>query len=152
MLRRVVEIAGVTVAAGRSWPVLAPTGMAHADPVATVKGARTQRMSDANLGSHQEGWYNVGDKVTLVCSKRGQNVKGFFGFNIPGGWDNLWYQTSDEHFVADVDIETGAQRRDGHLRRQPANRPPAAAQPPAGFPPSSQTPPDSRSATASASH
>lgn len=22
-------------------------------------------------------------------------------------WDNLWYKTSDNHFVADVDIETG---------------------------------------------
>jgi hypothetical protein len=34
-------------------------------------------------------------------------VKGFFSFNIPGGWDNLWYKTSDGNFVADVDIETG---------------------------------------------
>jgi len=79
---------------------------AHADPTATVK-VKTQRMSDANLGSHQDGWYNPGDRVTLVCSRRGQPVKGFFSFNIPGGWDNLWYQTSDGHFVADVDIETG---------------------------------------------
>lgn len=23
-----------------------------------------------------------------------------------GGWDNLWYKTSDNHYVADVDIET----------------------------------------------
>ena len=46
--------------------------------------------------------------MTLVCSKRGQPVKGFFSFNIPnGGWDNLWYKTSDGNFVADVDIETG---------------------------------------------
>ena len=80
---------------------------AHADPVATVK-ARTQRMSDANLNSHQNGWYSPGEKLTLVCSKRGQAVKGFFSFNIPnGGWDNLWYKTSDNSFVADVDIETG---------------------------------------------
>jgi surface antigen len=34
-------------------------------------------------------------------------VKGFFSFNIPGGWDDLWYKTSDNHYVADVDIETG---------------------------------------------
>ena len=79
---------------------------AHADASATVK-ARTQRMSDANLNSGQDGWYNPGDHLTLVCSKRGQPVKGFFSFNIPGGWDNLWYKTSDGHFVADVDIETG---------------------------------------------
>lgn len=64
-------------------------------------------MSDANLGSQQNGWYNPGDQLTLVCSRRGQNVKGFFSFNIPGGFDNLWYKTSDGNFVADVDIETG---------------------------------------------
>jgi hypothetical protein len=84
--------------------VVAPT--AGADAGATVK-AQTQRMSDANLGSHQDGSYNAGDQLTLVCSKRGQAVKGFFSFNIPGGWDDLWYKTSDGHFVADVDIETG---------------------------------------------
>ncbi len=80
---------------------------AWADPIATVK-ARTQRMSDASLNSQQEGWYNPGDKLTLVCSERGEPVKGFFSFNIPnGGWDNLWYRTSDNNFVPDVDIETG---------------------------------------------
>lgn len=79
---------------------------AHADSSGTVK-AKTQRMSDANLGSQQNGWYNPGERVSLVCSKRGQPVKGFFSFNIPGGWDNLWYKTSDGNFVADVDIETG---------------------------------------------
>lgn len=83
------------------------TGVAHADSSATVK-TRTQRMSEANLNSHQNGWYNAGDHLTLVCSRRGQAVKGFFSFNIPnGGWDNLWYRTSDGNFVADVDIETG---------------------------------------------
>lgn len=82
----------------------APT--AYADAPATVK-ARTQRMSDASLNSTQDGWYNPGDQLVLVCSKRGQRVKGFFSFNIPGGWDDLWYKTSDGHFVADVDIETG---------------------------------------------
>lgn len=80
---------------------------ALADASATVK-ARTQRMSDANLSSAQNGWYNPGDHLTLVCSQRGQAVKGFFSFNEPnGGWDNLWYKTSDGNFVADVDIETG---------------------------------------------
>ncbi|NMN95100.1 hypothetical protein [Antrihabitans stalactiti] len=64
-------------------------------------------MTDASLQSRQEGWYNVGDQLTLSCSKHGQKVKGYFSFNIPGGWDDLWYQTSDGHFVADVDIETG---------------------------------------------
>ncbi|AGB22169.1 hypothetical protein Mycsm_01780 [Mycobacterium sp. JS623] len=83
------------------------TGAAHADASATVK-THTQRMSDANLNSQQNGWYNAGDHLTLVCSRRGQAVKGYFSFNIPnGGWDNLWYKTSDGNFVADVDIETG---------------------------------------------
>ncbi|GAA2420938.1 hypothetical protein GCM10009856_33600 [Mycolicibacterium llatzerense] len=84
--------------------VVAP---AHADASATVK-VRTQRMTDANLGSGQDGWYNAGDRVTLTCWKRGQPVKGYFSFNIPnGGWDNLWYRSADNHYVADVDIETG---------------------------------------------
>jgi hypothetical protein len=49
-------------------------------------------MSDANLTSGQNGWYNAGDHLTLICSRRGQPVKGYFRFNIPnGGWDNLWY-------------------------------------------------------------
>lgn len=95
------------IAAGLVLPSLVFATPAHADPVATVK-ARTQRMSDASLSAQQNGWYNPGDKVTLVCSKRGQAVKGFFSFNIPnGGWDNLWYRTSDNNYVADVDIETG---------------------------------------------
>jgi hypothetical protein len=65
-------------------------------------------MSDANLQSRQDGWYDKGQKLTLLCSKRGQAVKGYFSFNIPnGGWDNLWYKVSDNMFVADVDIETG---------------------------------------------
>ncbi|MHA7666824.1 hypothetical protein [Mycolicibacterium sp. HS_4_1] len=85
-------------------PLLAPA--AHADPVATVMD-KTQRMTEPNLSSHQDGWYSPGDRLTLVCSRRGQQVKGHFSFNIPGGWDNLWYRTSDGHFVADVDIETG---------------------------------------------
>ena len=80
---------------------------ALADASATVK-AKTQRMSAASLTSGQTGWYNPGDRITLVCSTRGQAVKGFFSFNIPnGGWDNLWYKTSDGNYVADVDIETG---------------------------------------------
>lgn len=101
---RIARIAPAVLIALLASPMVAAP--AHADPVATVK-ARTQRMSEPNLGSHQDGWYNPGDRVTLTCSQRGQQVKGFFSFNIPGGWDNLWYKTSDGHFVADVDIETG---------------------------------------------
>jgi surface antigen len=86
---------------------LAVAAPASADGVGTVK-ARTQRMSDPTLNSHQDGWYDVGQQLTLSCSTRGQATKGYFSFNIPnGGWDNLWYKTSDGHFVSDVDIETG---------------------------------------------
>lgn len=92
--------------AGVAAPTLLVAAPAHADAVGTVK-VRTQRMTAPNLTSAQEGWYNPGDRLTLVCSTRGQNVKGYFSFNIPGGWDNLWYRTSDNHYVADVDIETG---------------------------------------------
>jgi hypothetical protein len=106
--RRIVftGITTATVVAGIAMAPLPLAAPAHADASATVK-TRTQRMADANLGSQQNGWYNAGDQVTLVCSRRGQNVKGFFSFNIPGGWDNLWYKTGDGNFVADVDIETG---------------------------------------------
>lgn len=79
---------------------------ANADDTGTVK-VQTQRTNAPNLSS-QDGVYNKNDKVTLVCHTTGQAVKGFFSFNIPnGGWDNTWYQTSDGHYVADVDIETG---------------------------------------------
>jgi hypothetical protein len=44
----------------------------------------------------------------LVCATRGQNVNGFFTSDIPGGWDDLWYRTSDGHFVADADIATAS--------------------------------------------
>jgi hypothetical protein len=99
-----VTIVALMTASVPFWPAfIAP---ANADASATVK-TRTQRMADAALTSQQNGWYNPGDKLSLVCSKRGQQVKGFFSFNIPGGWDNLWYKTSDGSFVADVDIETG---------------------------------------------
>lgn len=106
---------------------------AHADASATVK-VRTQRMSGPTLDSNQNGWYNPGDRLTLVCSLRGQPVKGYFSFNIPGGWDNLWYKTSDGNFVADVDIETGTLdtvARD--CNAQPPNPAPVSPPPAAGF-------------------
>jgi surface antigen len=78
---------------------------ASADASATVE-TQTQRMTDANFTSDQDGSYNPGDQLTLVCSTRGQNVNGFFSSDIPGGWDNLWYRTSDGYFVADADIAT----------------------------------------------
>ncbi|WNG81163.1 CHAP domain-containing protein [Mycobacterium sp. ITM-2016-00316] len=101
---------------------LAMPAVAYADASATVK-AQTQRMSAPTLQSTQSGWYGVGTRLTLVCSARGQAVKGYFSPHLPGGWDNLWYKTSDGHFVADVDIETGtlnAVVRDCGAAPQPA--------------------------------
>ncbi|GAB91243.1 hypothetical protein [Gordonia rhizosphera] len=82
------------------------TAPANAAPAATVM-VKTQRMSAPTLKSRQEGWYQKGQRLTLKCHKRGQAVRGYFSSNIPnGGWDNLWYQTSDNGYIADVDIET----------------------------------------------
>lgn len=100
------RVVATVLTAGLSAVFLLSAPPATADASATVK-ARTQKMSGPNLNSRQNGWYNVGDRLTLVCSERGQKVKGFFSFNIPGGWDDLWYKTSDGSYVADVDIETG---------------------------------------------
>jgi murein DD-endopeptidase MepM/ murein hydrolase activator NlpD len=72
-----------------------------------VKAQTTQRMNGPNLKSGQDGVYKAGQVLTLVCHTTGERVKGYFSFNIPnGGWDDLWYKTSDGHYVADVDIET----------------------------------------------
>jgi len=100
-----LAVAALLSGSGLLAMVFAPT--ANAKPIGTVM-AKAQRMSAPNLNSQQDGWYHKGDKLTLKCFKRGQAVKGYFSFNIPnGGWDNLWYKVSDNHFVADVDIETG---------------------------------------------
>jgi surface antigen len=93
------------VAAMGTWSMMeAPS--APADASATVE-VQTQRMSDATLASDQDGSYAAGETLTLVCSKRGQGVTGFLSSNVPGRWNDLWYRTTDGHFVADVDIETG---------------------------------------------
>lgn len=68
---------------------------------------RTQKMSEPNLTSDQLGWHEKGTVVSLFCFKRGQPVQGHFSFNIPGGWDDLWYKTADGSYIADVDVETG---------------------------------------------
>lgn len=62
-LRAVLTGAALMVAGGLPSLVWAPP--VHAAPIATVK-ARTQRMSDANLNSQQQGWYSPGDRLTLV--------------------------------------------------------------------------------------
>jgi len=80
---------------------------ASAAPLATVK-INTQRMSAATLNVRQAGWYYAGSRLSLSCYARGQSVKGYYSPWIPGGWDNLWYRTSDGFWVADVDIDTGS--------------------------------------------
>jgi hypothetical protein len=110
------KLSGATTLGTSSLPPLAAVAVvltllafsppAIADTSASVAG-HTQRMTNPNLASQQDGWYEQGQSVTLVCSARGQAVQGVFSFNIPGGWDDLWYRTSDGHYVADVDIETG---------------------------------------------
>jgi murein DD-endopeptidase MepM/ murein hydrolase activator NlpD len=86
---------------------LAFAAPANAETTGTVKAQTTQRMNGPNLNSGQDGVYKSGQVLTLVCHTTGEPVKGYFSFNIPnGGWDNLWYKTSDNHYVADVDIET----------------------------------------------
>lgn len=87
--------------------VVAVPASASAAPTARVM-VQTQRMADATLNTTQLGWYSKGSVLQLSCFKRGQNVKGYFSPWIPGGWDNLWYKTSDGGFVADVDIDTGS--------------------------------------------
>ncbi|MCF6389368.1 CHAP domain-containing protein [Mycobacterium sp. MBM] len=122
---------GLLVTAVAGLAVISVPAVAHADAAATVK-AQTQRMSAPTLQSTQSGWYGVGTRLTLVCSARGQAVKGFFSPHIPGGWDNLWYKTSDGHFVADVDIETGTLNA---VVRDCSSPPAPVAQPaPAGRP------------------
>lgn len=99
--------AGATMAAVLTACGLVFAASAEAEPVGTVK-ARTQRMSEPTLNSRQDGWYNVNDRLKLVCAARGQATRGFFSSTIPnGGWNTLWYKTSDGHFVSGVDIETG---------------------------------------------
>lgn len=98
------SIVGMFLAFGLAAMLASP---AHAETTGTVKAKTTQRMNGPNLNSGQDGVYKAGQVLTLVCHTTGQAVKGFFSFNIPnGGWDSLWYKTSDNHYVADVDIET----------------------------------------------
>jgi surface antigen len=100
-----VRIALLATAALALSPVFAAP--ANAETTGTVKAPTTQRMSGPNLTSGQDGVYRAGENLTLVCHTSGEPVKGYFSFNIPnGGWDSLWYKTSDGHYVADVDIET----------------------------------------------
>ena len=89
-----------------SMPSITKAPTASADTSATVE-VETQRMSDAGLTSRPDGIYKPGDELTLVCSKRGPGMAGIFTSTVAGRGNDLWYQTSDGHFVSDDAIETG---------------------------------------------
>ncbi|MET9327804.1 CHAP domain-containing protein [Tsukamurella sp. NPDC003166] len=83
-------------------------GVAEAAPTGRVVAA-TQKMTGPSLKTTQVGTYPAGARVTLQCYERGQSVKGALSkYHGNGGWDDLWYKTSDGVYVADIDIETGS--------------------------------------------
>lgn len=83
-------------------------GVAEAAPTGKVVAA-TQKMTGPSLKTTQVGTYPAGATLSLQCYERGQSVKGALSKYHPnGGWDDLWYKTSDGYFVADIDIETGS--------------------------------------------
>lgn len=102
-LRAFVVITAVTAL---GTPLVGEAPTASADTSATVE-VETQRMSDASPTARQDGSYQPGDQLTLVCSKRGAGTAGLFSAAVAGRGNDLWYQTSDGHFVSDADIETG---------------------------------------------
>lgn len=102
--RAIAAIISIALACGLCVLVAAP---AEAAPSATVM-SKTQRMSGATLNTKQLGWYAKGSKLKLSCHARGMAVKGHYSSSFKGGYDNLWYRTSDGGWVADVDINTGS--------------------------------------------
>lgn len=87
-----------------SLPSAAP---AHAETTATVKAPTTARLTGPDRKAAQDGVYNAGQVLALACHTAGEPVKGFFSYQVAnGGWDSLWYRTTDGHYVADVDIDT----------------------------------------------
>lgn len=100
------RLAGMGVAVLLMFGVgVAAADMAAASPTATAM-VQTQRMAGPTLNTNQLGWYGRGQGLTLSCYARGQSVQGYYSPWV--GWDNLWYQTSDGGWVADVDINTGS--------------------------------------------
>lgn len=104
-LRSLVVIAAAALFA----PLFSEAPSASADTSATVE-VETQRMSDASSTARPDGIYQPGDQLTLVCSKRGAGAAGLFSAAVAGRGNDLWYQTSDGHFVSDAAIETGTLR------------------------------------------
>lgn len=82
---------------------IATSSTAEAATKYGIVRAVTQKMAGPHLTNYtQSGTYPKGKKVTLTCYTWGQRVSGW------GGTSNLWYQTSDKVYVADVDLDTGS--------------------------------------------
>lgn len=81
---------------------------AHAGNTNNTVGVATQRMTGPTLNSTQHGWWSAGSHLDLICYTRGQSVRGYYSRYVPGGYSNIWYQVSDGHYVADIDINTGS--------------------------------------------
>jgi len=90
---------------------------------------KTQKQKNPNLNTRElVGWYNKGTRVTLTCYTYGQAVKGWGSPGIRGGWDNLWYKTTQGVYTADVDLATGTNgpavaKRCGTTSEPPAPKP-----------------------------
>lgn len=90
----------------------APAASALPSTAQATVMAKTQKQANPNLNTKElKGWYTKGKRVTLTCYAYGQSVKGWGSPGIAGGWDNLWYKTSDGVYVADVDLSTGSNSR-----------------------------------------
>lgn len=104
---RSAAIAGaITLCAGGLQ--LAGTGIASATTTNDTVMVTTQKMTQPTLNSTLAGWYAKGSHLALVCYVHGQSVTGYYSPWYPGRWDDLWYKVSDNHYVADIDINTGS--------------------------------------------
>lgn len=88
---------------------VAPAAQALPNTKTVTVMEKTQRQKNPNLNANERvGWYNKGARITLTCYVYGQAVKGWGSPGIPGGWDSLWYKTTDGTYTADVDLATGS--------------------------------------------
>ncbi len=104
---------------------VAPAAQALPSTVKVTVMAKTQKQANPNLKlSELKGWHAKGSRITLTCYTYGQAVKGWGSPGIPGGWDNLWYKTTDGTYSADVDLATGT--NGPAVAKKCSNPPPAS--------------------------
>lgn len=107
-LRTLGAVLGTGALALTSLLGVAPAAQALPTTVTVTVMAATQKQANPNLNTSElKGWYAKGARITLTCYTYGQAVKGWGSPGIPGGWDNLWYKTTDGTYSADVDLATG---------------------------------------------